>query len=178
MSRAIRHFMNHAPTLGKGVFVDDSAVVTGQVTLGDDTSVWPCVSIRGDLLAITIGHGSNVQDGSALHTSRPIPFNPTGHALTIGNYVTIGHNATVHGCTIGNECLIGMGSVILDGVVVENQVLVAAGSVVPPGKVLQSGYLYRGNPAQQARPLKPEEIAMIKANALDYIKLKDQHLLI
>ncbi len=176
MSRAVRHFMGHQPTLGKRVFVDDAAVVTGQVTLGDDASVWPCVSIRGDLMPIIIGKGSNVQDGSSLHTSRPMPHNPAGHPLTIGNYVTIGHNATVHGCTIHDESLIGMGAVVLDGAVVEKHVLVAAGSVVPPGKILESGFLYRGNPVQQARPLKPEEIEAIKANATEYITLKDQHL--
>lgn len=176
MSQAIRAFQGNSPQLAEGVFVDEAAVVTGKVTLGKDSSVWPCVSIRGDLLEIRIGERTNIQDGSVLHTTHASQFNPTGYALTIGNDVTVGHNATLHGCTIHDEVLIGMNAVILDGAIVESQVMVAAGSLVSPGKVLKSGYLYLGNPARQVRQLTEQEIAFFKYSAAQYVALKDKHL--
>jgi len=176
MNTAIRPFQNHTPQLGERVFIDPSAVIIGQVSLGDDVSVWPCVSIRGDLLPITIGRGSNVQDGSSLHTTRKSRFVPEGHPLIIGEFVTVGHNATIHGCTLQDRCLIGMGAIILDGAVVESHVLVAAGSLVAPGKHLKKGYLYRGNPAQPARTLTDQEIEFFYYGPEDYIRLKNQYL--
>ena len=172
---SIRSFQNHHPTLGARVFVDASAVVTGQVILGDDVSIWPCVSVRGDLLPIIIGEGSNVQDGSALHTTRKSVHHPEGFPLTIGRFVTVGHSATLHGCTICDGSLIGMGAIVLDGAVVESQVLVGAGALVPPGKRLVSGYLYVGNPVKQVRLLTPDELAFLQHSPRDYIVLKDQH---
>jgi carbonic anhydrase/acetyltransferase-like protein (isoleucine patch superfamily) len=173
----IREFNGHYPKLGHGVFIDPSAVVTGHVILGDDSSVWPCTSIRGDLLSITIGRASNIQDGSALHTTQDSIYNPGGHPLIIGNEVTIGHNAAVHACTIHDQVLIGMGAIVLDGAIIESQVLVAAGSLVSPGKILQSGYLYRGNPARPVRELTPEELGFFKFSADRYVHNKNQHLL-
>lgn len=171
----IRPFNTIEPQLGNQVFVDQSAVVTGNVTLGDDASVWPCVSIRGDLMPIHIGDRSNVQDGSVLHTTHASEYCPSGFALTIGNDVTIGHNVTLHGCTIQDQSLIGMNAVVLDGAIVEKNVLVAAGSVVGPGKVLESGYLWLGNPIRKARPLTEKEIRFFLYSAQHYVKLKNQH---
>ena len=171
----IRTYNNTTPTLAEGAFVDNSAVVTGEVTLGQDASVWPCVSIRGDLMPITIGARSNIQDCAALHTTHASPFNPTGFPLVIGNDVTVGHNATLHGCTLEDETLIGMNAVVLDGAVVQKHVLVAAGAVVGPGKVLESGYLYVGNPVRQARRLTEKEIAFFTYSAEHYVKLKALH---
>lgn len=173
---SIRSFQNHYPTLGARVFVDQSAVVTGKVILGDDVSIWPGVSVRGDLLPITIGEGSNIQDCSALHTTRKSAYHPEGFPLTIGRWVTVGHSATLHGCTIHDGSLIGMGAIVLDGAVIESQVLVGAGTLVPPGKRLQSGYLYVGNPVKQMRLLKPEELLFLQQSPRDYILLKNQHL--
>lgn len=172
----IRHFNGYTPSLGKRVFIDPSAVVTGQVYLNDDCSVWPCVSIRGDLLPITIGRATNIQDGSVLHTTQDSIYNPKGHPLIIGDEVTIGHNATIHACTIHNQVLIGMGAVILDGAIIESHVLVAAGSLVSPGKVLTSGQLWRGNPARPVRELTEQELNFFKFSADSYVHNKNLHI--
>jgi len=101
---------------------------------------------------------------------------PYGWPLIIGQDVTIGHGACLHGCTVGNRVLIGIGSIILDGAVIEDEVIVGAGSLVPPGKILQSGYLYIGNPAKPARPLKKSEIHFFAYSAQNYVQLKNDYL--
>ena len=173
---AIRSFQGLQPQLGARVLVDESAVVIGDVVLGDDSSVWPCVVIRGDMHRIRIGARTSVQDGSVLHITHASDYNPAGHPLLIGDDVTVGHSVCLHGCTIGNRVLIGIGSTILDGAVVEDEVVIGAGSLVPPGKRLASGFLYIGNPVKQARPLKPAEIAFLKTSADNYVLLKDEYL--
>ncbi|ODN65494.1 UDP-3-O-[3-hydroxymyristoyl] glucosamine N-acyltransferase [Methylophaga muralis] len=145
----IRTFRGKQPKLGERVWVDDSAVIIGDVEIGDDSSVWPLVSIRGDMHQIRIGARTSIQDNSCLHITHASEFNPEGHPLTIGNDVTVGHMVMLHGCTIGNQVLVGMSSTILDGVVVEDKVVIGAGSLVPPGKKLESGYLYLGSPVNK-----------------------------
>ncbi len=172
---SVRAYRGHTPKLGERVFVDPSAVVSGDVELGDDCSVWPCAVIRGDMHRIRIGNRTSVQDGSVLHITHASNFNPDGWPLTIGDDVTIGHNVTLHGCTIGNRILIGIGSVVLDGAIVEDEVIIGAGTLVPPGKTLESGYLYVGNPCKQARPLKEKERKFFPYTAGNYVKLKDMH---
>ncbi len=172
---AVRPFLEHAPVLGERVFIDPSAVVLGDVQLGDDSSVWPLVVIRGDMHRIRIGQRSSVQDGSVLHITHAGPYNPDGYPLTIGDDVTIGHKALLHGCTVGNRVLIGMGAIVMDGAVIEDEVVLGAGSLVPPGKTLASGYLYVGSPAKQARPLSDKEREYFRYTAANYVKLKDQH---
>lgn len=172
----IRTFKGMTPVLGERVFVDPSAVVLGDVTLGDDSSVWPLVVIRGDMHRIRIGHATSIQDGSVLHITHAGPFNPDGFPLTIGSHVTVGHQAMLHGCTIGDRVLVGMGAMIMDGAVVESDVIVGAGSLVPPGKVLESGYLYVGRPVKQVRPLTEDEKSYFTYTANNYVKLKDEHL--
>lgn len=173
---SIRTYQNITPTLGERTFVDDSAVVLGDVVLGDDASVWPLTVIRGDMHKIRIGARTSVQDGSVLHITHAGPYNPDGFPLLIGDDVTIGHQAMLHGCTIGNRVLIGMGSMVMDGAVVEDEVIIGAGSLVPPGKTLESGYLYVGRPAKQQRPLTAKEREFFTYSANNYVKLKDQHL--
>ncbi len=165
-----------SPVLGRGVFIDPSAVVSGAVTLGEDVSIWPQVSVRGDLLPIQIGARSNIQDGSILHTTQKSPYNPEGFPLTLGEEVTVGHGVILHGCTIGNQCLVGMGSIVLDGAVLQDQVFLAAGSLVPPGKILQSGFLWLGNPVKKIRPLTEEERIFLLWSAEKYIESKNLHL--
>jgi carbonic anhydrase/acetyltransferase-like protein (isoleucine patch superfamily) len=150
--------------------------VLGDVTIGDDSSVWPGAIVRGDMHTITIGKRTSVQDGAVLHITHASDYNPNGHPLTIGNDVTIGHQACLHGCTVGSEVLIGIGSTILDGAVVEDQVIIAAGTLVPPGKRLESGFMYMGSPAKQARPLTEKERAYFKYTAGNYVKLKDEYI--
>ena len=150
--------------------------VLGDVTIGADSSVWPGAVIRGDMHRISIGERTSVQDGAVLHITHASDYNPGGYPLVIGNDVTIGHQACLHGCTIGNEVLIGIGSTILDGAVIEDQVIIAAGTLVPPGKRLESGFMYKGSPATQARSLTDKEKAYFKYTAGNYVKLKDDYL--
>jgi carbonic anhydrase/acetyltransferase-like protein (isoleucine patch superfamily) len=162
--------------LGARVWVDDSSRIIGDVELGDDSSVWPMAVIRGDMHRIRIGERTSVQDGAILHITHAGPFNPSGYPLAIGSDVTIGHQACLHGCTIGNEVLIGIGATVLDGAVIEDQVVIGAGTLVPPGKRLESGYVYMGSPAKQARPLTDKERKFFKYTAGNYVKLKDAYL--
>jgi carbonic anhydrase/acetyltransferase-like protein (isoleucine patch superfamily) len=173
---SIRAFNNKYPKIGASVYIDDSAVVIGDVTLGDDVSIWPTTVIRGDVESIKIGNGTNVQDGSVLHVSHAGKFSPEGHPLTIGKGVTIGHRAVVHACTIGDYCLIGIGAIIMDDAVLEDYVMLGAGALVTPGKKLESGYLYMGSPAKQARPLTATEKEFLEYSAQQYIQLKNEYL--
>ena len=172
----IRTYQGIRPQLGERVFVDASAVVIGDVQLGDDSSVWPLVTIRGDMHRIRIGARTSVQDGSVLHITHAGPFNPDGYPLEIGDDVTIGHKALLHGCSVGSRVLIGMGSIVMDGAVIEDDVVLGAGSLVPPGKRLESGFLYVGSPVKQARPLTEKEKAFFTYSAANYVKLKDLHI--
>ena len=172
----IREYQGKRPQLGQAVFVDPSAVVLGDVEIGDDSSVSQLMVIRGDMNHIRIGRCTSIQDGSVLHITHAGPFNPDGYPLIIGDEVTVGHQVTLHGCRIGNRVLVGMGSLIMDGAVVEDEVVIGAGSLVPPGKTLQSGYLYVGRPAKQVRPLTDKERSFFSYSAENYRKLKDNHL--
>ncbi|HCW95086.1 gamma carbonic anhydrase family protein [Pseudomonas sp. S5(2021)] len=173
---SIRSFQQHTPKLGARVFVDPTAVVLGDVEIGEDSSVWPLTVIRGDMHRIRIGARSSIQDGSVLHITHAGPYNPDGFPLTIGDEVTVGHKVTLHGCTLGSRILVGMGSIVMDGAVVEDEVIIAAGSLVPPGKRLESGYLYVGSPVKQARPLTDKERSFFAYSAGNYVRLKDRHL--
>ena len=173
----VRGFRDWQPVLGDRVFVDPSAVVLGDVELGDDCSVWPGAIIRGDMHRIRIGDRTSVQDGSVLHITHAGPFNPDGYPLTIGDDVTIGHKVLLHGCSIGDRVLVGMGSIVMDGAVVEDEVIIGAGSLVPANRTLESGYLYMGSPAKQVRALTDKEREFFTYSAANYVRLKDQHLL-
>lgn len=173
---AVRAFDGTTPTMGERVLVDELALVTGDVALGDDSSVWPAAVIRGDIHRIRIGARSSIQDGTVIHVTHAGPYHPEGFPTTVGDDVTVGHNVTLHGCTIGDRVLVGMGAVVLDGAVVEPEVVIAAGALVPPGKHLESGCLYVGSPVRQARPLSEEERRFFLYSAESYVKLKDRHL--
>jgi len=173
---SLRSFRGKTPQLGARVLIDPSAVVLGDVTLGDDVSVWPQVSIRGDMHRITVGARTSVQDACVLHITHDGPYNPGGFPLHIGADVTIGHAAVLHGCTVGDRVLVGMGAIIMDGAVVESDVVIAAGALVTPGKVLRSGFLYAGSPAREKRALTEAELDYFRYSARNYVKLKDQHL--
>ena len=172
----IRTYQGITPKLGNGVFIDPMAVVIGDVTIGDDTSLWPFVAVRGDVHKITIGARTNIQDGSVLHVTQDNEFNPGGHSLTVGNGVTVGHKAVLHACTIEDYALVGMGAIILDGAVIQERAMVAAGSVVSPGKTIEGGYLWVGAPAKKVRPLKEKELAYLEYSATHYVNLKNKHL--
>lgn len=175
MTRIRSHKDDH-PQFGERVWVDPTATVIGNVVLGDDCSVWPMTAIRGDMHRIRIGSRCSIQDGSVCHITHAGPYNPDGFPLTLGDDVTVGHKALLHGCTIGSRVLVGMGSIIMDGAVVEDEVIIAAGTLVPPGKTLESGYLYRGSPARQTRPITDEERDFFTYTAGNYVRLKDEFL--
>jgi carbonic anhydrase/acetyltransferase-like protein (isoleucine patch superfamily) len=172
----IRSYTGIKPVIGQRVYIDDSAVVIGKVSLADDASLWPMAVARGDVNSISVGARSNIQDLSMLHVTHDGPYSPGGAPLTIGADVTVGHQCILHACSIGDRCLIGMGSIVMDAAVVESDVLLGAGSLVSPGKRLESGHLYRGSPAQKVRPLTAEERAMLLYSAQHYVRMKDRYL--
>ncbi|WP_173237949.1 gamma carbonic anhydrase family protein [Legionella antarctica] len=176
MSDSIRGFQGKFPHIGKEVYIDPAAVIIGDVTLGDDVSVWPMAVIRGDVNHIIIGNSCSIQDGAILHVTHDGPYTAGGNPLLLGRGITIGHQAVLHGCTIDDYCLIGMGAKILDAVYVHKQVIIAAGSVVPPGKTLESGYLYLGNPARATRKLTSQELEQLEYSANHYVRLKNLYL--
>ncbi|XQW85176.1 gamma carbonic anhydrase family protein [Thalassotalea piscium] len=176
MTKHVRSFKGINPKIDNGVYIDSSSVIVGDIHLAQDVSIWPLVSARGDVNIIRIGARTNIQDGTVLHVTRKGEHNADGFPLIIGDDVTVGHKCMLHGCTLGNRILVGMGAIIMDGVVVQDDVFIGAGSLVPPNKTLESGYLYVGNPAKQARPLKESEIAFLKQSALNYVELKNEYL--
>lgn len=168
-------FLQKKPQLAKSAFIHPNAAVIGDVIVGEDSSVWPFASIRGDMHTIKIGARTSIQDSCVLHVTHKGKYTPQGFGLTIGDDVTVGHRVILHGCTVHSLSLIGMGSILLDGVIVESEVLLGAGSLVLPGKTLTSGYLWAGSPAQQKRPLTDEEKAFIRYSAANYVELKKQY---
>jgi carbonic anhydrase/acetyltransferase-like protein (isoleucine patch superfamily) len=173
---AIRSYNGKYPSIGEAVYIDDSAVVIGDVTLANDVSVWPTTVIRGDVHSIGIGEGTNVQDGSVLHVSHDSPYQPGGFALRIGKGVTIGHRAVVHACTVGDYCLIGIGAIIMDGAVLGDYAMLGAGALVSPGKKLDGGFLYVGAPAKPVRVLTDKEKEFLHYSYRHYMHLKDDYL--
>ncbi len=173
---SVAAYLDKMPTLGARVYAHSSCQIIGEVSIGDDSSVWCNAVLRGDVNRIVIGKGTSIQDLTMGHVSHKTQDKPDGSPLLVGDYVTVGHSAVLHGCTIGNECLIGMGSIILDDAVIPDRVMIGAGSLVPPGKVLESGMLYVGRPVKAVRALTAEEIAHLRYSAEHYIRLKNDYL--
>lgn len=172
----VRPFEGRTPELGARVFIDPAALVLGAVVVADDSSLWPFVVARGDVMQIVIGARTNIQDNSVLHVTHDGPYSKGGRPLLIGDEVTVGHQCLLHACTIGDRVLVGMGSIVMDGAVVEEDVMIAAGSLVSPHKRLERGFLYQGRPAQKVRALTDDELAMLAYSAQHYVRLKDRHL--
>ena len=151
------------PDTEKAAFVAETAVLTGDVTLQKDSSVWFGAVIRGDGPHIEIGTESNIQDNCVLHADEGFP-------LAVGAGVTVGHGAILHGCTIGDGSLIGMGAMILNGAVIGKNCIVGAGALVTSGKVFEDGSLILGSPAKAVKQLTPDEIAGIKKSSAHYVE--------
>ncbi len=151
------------PTLGRDVFVAPNATVIGDVVIGEASSLWFGVVVRGDVFPIRIGARTNIQDNSVVHV--------TGgrSKTTIGDDVTIGHLAMVHGCTVGNGCLIGMGSIVLDDAILEDECFVAAGSLVLPRMRVPKRSFLMGRPAKVVRPVKDAELEQMREAATHYV---------
>jgi carbonic anhydrase/acetyltransferase-like protein (isoleucine patch superfamily) len=160
----IRKFEEYTPEIADSAFIDESAVVTGDVVIGADSSVWPLCSIRGDIHSIRVGVRTNIQDGCILHVTHGSEFAPGGNKLTVGDNVTVGHNVVLHGCNVEDGCIVGMGGA-----------MVGAGSLVPPGKLLEGGYLWLGSPVKRVRALTEKEAAFLDYSASHYVELKNRH---
>lgn len=172
----IRAFEERHPQLAKDVYVDDLALVLGDVEIGPDSSIWPFSVVRGDVNSIRIGARSNLQDNCVVHVSHDSYYSPGGYATVIGDEVTVGHQVILHGCQVGNRCLIGMGSVVMDGVTIEPETILGAGSIVTQDKTLSGGYLWLGRPAKRIRALTQAEREQLLYSAQHYVRLKNRHL--
>lgn len=165
----VHPFRNQRPRLGNDVFLAPSAVLTGDIEVGDDVSFWFHTVARGDVHSIRIGARTNIQDGSVLHVSAGT------HSLEIGAGVVIGHSAVVHGCVVEDGALIGIGARVLDGAVIERGAQIGAGAVVTPGTRIAAGHLAVGIPARVVRPLSAQEQQTIQEISDRYVALKEEY---
>jgi gamma-carbonic anhydrase len=163
LQKQLDTFLRAKPTLGAGVYIAKTAVVLGDVRLGDHSSVWYNATVRGDINYIQIGHHSNIQDNAVLHLADEYP-------CIVGNYVTVGHSAIVHACTVGDEVLIGMGATVLDGSVIGEQCLIGANALVTPNTKIPAGSMVMGSPAKIVRALRPEERGRLRYWAEKYVE--------
>ena len=162
VTKQLDTFLRRQPTLGQGVYLARGAVVLGDVTLGDFSSVWYNAVLRGDINRIVVGHHTNIQDNAVLHLADDF-------ACVVGDWVTVGHSAIVHACTIGDECLIGMGATILDGAEIGAQSIVGANALVTQNAKIPAGSMVLGSPAKVVRALTAEERAGLKWWAQKYV---------
>jgi carbonic anhydrase/acetyltransferase-like protein (isoleucine patch superfamily) len=165
----IRSHRGRMPQIAESAYIDPQAVVIGDVTIGEYSSVWPCTVIRGDVHWIRIGKRTNIQDGCVLHVMKDT------HPLILGDAVTVGHGVVLHGCTIESRVLIGMGSVLLNGARVGEGSIIAAGTLVPEGTVVPPGSLFMGHPGKFRRALTSEDLASIEAYATRYVEYSETY---
>jgi gamma-carbonic anhydrase len=168
-NRQLEKFLRRKPTLGKQVYIAPGAIVVGDVTLGNHSSVWHNAVLRADINRIVIGHHTNVQDTAVLHLADESP-------CILGNFTTVGHGAVVHACKVGNEVLVGMRAILLDGVEVGAQSIIGAGALVTQSFRVPPGSLVLGAPARIVRTLTFEERASIKGFAEKYVQLASSYL--
>ena len=164
----IRSYQGIRPSIAAGCYIDLSAQLIGDVSLGENSSVWMNAVLRGDVNSIRVGANSNVQDCAVLHGQRYL------YPVTVGDYVTIGHNATVHGCIVEDAVLIGMGTTILNNSRIGEGSIIAAGAVVPEGTIVPPRTLWAGVPAKLRRELSDSDRELIlqyARNYLDYTKI-------
>ena len=159
----------YTPKIGQEVYIDPSAQVIGQVTVGDHSSIWPGCVLRGDIQKIKVGKFTNIQDLSLLHVE-------TNRGCILGDYVTVGHQVCLHACTVKNGALVGIGSIVLDGAVIGEGTILGAGSLVTHGQKLKPGCLYFGRPAKFVRKLSAKEIKRLKDWAMRYVDYSKDHL--
>ena len=165
----IRSYKGIAPRIADSCYIDPSAQIIGDVTLGEHSSVWMNAVLRGDVHYIRIGANSNVQDCSVLHGMRD------KYPVELGDWVTVGHSVTLHGCKIGNRCLIGMGSVILNNASVGEGCIIAAGTVIPENTVVEPGSLWMGVPGKFRKKLGDADQEMILRYARNYLDYLAQY---
>lgn len=158
----IKKVRGHEPKFGSNCFLADNAAVIGEVTMGENCTVWFNAVVRGDVNSITIGNNTNIQDGAIIHGT----FEKA--KTVIGNNVSIAHNAVVHGCTVEDNVLIGMGAIIMDDAIVGNNSVIAAGAVVLPGTTIPQGSVYAGVPAKKVKEIGEDMKAVIVRTARNY----------
>ena len=161
----IKYFENKQPHLGENVYTSETAMVIGDVTLGDEVNIWFGAVLRGDMHYIKIGNRTNIQDNSVVHVTTGV--SPTN----IGNGVTVGHGAIIHGCTIEDDCLIGMGAIIMDDAVIGTGSLIGASALIPPNMIIPPNSLVVGSPGKVVREVKDVEKEMILERPQEYIDL-------
>jgi len=173
----IMNFKDYTPEIGKNAWIADSADIIGRTKIGEDSSVWFQVVIRGDVHFITIGSRTSIQDGSMIHVTHHKKADMSdGNPTTIGDDVTVGHKVMLHGCTIEDACLIGMSATILDGAVIGKESIVGAGSLVTKNKVFPPRSLIMGSPAKFIRELTDEEVKELYASAARYVEFKNEYI--
>ncbi|MEN8762186.1 MAG: gamma carbonic anhydrase family protein [Thiogranum sp.] len=172
---SVRRFEGRQPDIHPTAYIDEQALVVGEVSIGKDSSVWPMSVVRGDINSIAIGERTNIQDCSVLHVTHDSEYAEGGKPLLIGSHVTVGHKVVLHACQVEDGCLIGMGAIVLDGAVIRSGTMIGAGALVPSGKVLEGGYLYLGSPARRVRELTEKEKRYIPYVAGHYVRLKNRY---
>jgi carbonic anhydrase/acetyltransferase-like protein (isoleucine patch superfamily) len=166
----LRPYRGQVPRVHPTAFIDDSAQVIGDVEVGEESGVWMCAVVRGDVNWIRVGKRSNIQDGTVVHAM-------TGtHPTSIGDNVTIGHGALIHGCTIDHQCLIGMGAILLNGSHIGTQSIVAAGTLVTENMKVPARSLVMGSPGKVKRLLTHAEIAGIQSYADRYVAYRLEYM--
>ena len=162
----VRNVRGFEPKIGKNCFLAETAVVIGDVVMGDDCSIWYGAVLRGDVNSIRIGSRVNIQDGAVLHTlyERSV--------VEIGDDVSVGHNAIIHGATVGSNVLIGMGAILMDNAVIPDNTIIAAGALVLSNEVLEPG-VYAGVPAKKVKGIDEKGIEMVRKNAEGYLMYKE-----
>lgn len=166
----IRSHRGRMPRIHPTAYIDDSAQVIGDVEIGEESSVWMVVVIRGDVHRIRIGHRSNIQDGTVVHVMRDT------HQTVIGDGVTVGHAAVLHGCTVEDCCLIGMGAILLNGAQVGTGSIVAAGTLIVEGMRVPPRSLVMGNPGRVKRSVTDAEIVEIQMYADRYVQYRRDYM--
>ncbi len=172
----IRKFQGIEPAIAASAFIAETAVIIGDVTIGEQSSIWYNCVVRGDVNCIRIGARSNVQDLSMLHVTHKKNAEDPGAPLIIGDDVTIGHSVTLHGCTLENGCFIGMQAMVMDKAVVGEGALVGARALVTEGTVIAPRTLWVGAPARYKRDLTPDEVAWLKKSPDNYVRYSQQYL--
>lgn len=165
----IERYLGAKPSIAQSAFIAANATVLGDVTLGEETSVWYQSVLRADINRIVIGPRSNIQDGAVVHLA-------DDYGVEVGELVTVGHKAILHACRLGNEVLVGMGAIVLDGAEIGSRCIVGAGALVTGGKRFPDGSLILGSPAKVARVLTAEEQASIRGWADRYVQLSREYL--
>jgi carbonic anhydrase/acetyltransferase-like protein (isoleucine patch superfamily) len=165
----IRSYRGRTPKIPASAYIDPDAVIIGDVTIGEFSSVWPSVVIRGDVNWIRIGARTNIQDGSVLHVMKDT------HPLVLGDEVTVGHGAILHGCTIESRVLIGMGSIVLNGAKIGTGSIISAGTLIPEDTVVPPASLFMGHPGKFRRAVTPEDLESVKGYAARYMQYAETY---